>query len=297
MEIQGKEVRVRGRLIRIAHLDGEGYQFLDDPETALKEVLNSGIRIDLFTFLPRLSDASPRYNYPMESENLAVLPVTTFEHWWKQQIGFKARNKAKQAEKKGVIIREVVFDEALVRGIHAIYNETPARQGRRFLHYGEDLGTVRRISSTWPDSSIFIGALFEGELIGFAKLVSDERGTQAGLMHILSMIKHRDKAPTNALIAQAVRSCADRGIPYLWYANFAYGRKQRSSLSDFKERNGFAKMDVPRYYVPLTCAGRVALRFGLHHKIADRVPEPVAASYRRARELWYGRKYAGSENV
>ena len=36
-------------------------------------------------------------------------------------------------------------------------------------------------------------------------------------MHILSMVSHRDKAPTNALIAQAVRSCADRSIPHLVY--------------------------------------------------------------------------------
>jgi hypothetical protein len=46
-------------------------------------------------------------------------------------------------------------------------------------------------------------------------------------MHILSMIRHREKAPTNALIAQAVRSCAERGIPYLWYAaaRMAYVRE------------------------------------------------------------------------
>ena len=44
-------------------------------------------------------------------------------------------------------------------------------------------------------------------------------------MQIVSMVGHQDKAPTNALIAQAVRSCAERGIPYLWYANMSYGKK------------------------------------------------------------------------
>ena len=29
------------------------------------------------------------------------------------------------------------------------------------------------------------------------------------------------------------------GISHLVYSNFAYGKKERSSLSDFKERNGF----------------------------------------------------------
>ena len=61
-------------------------------------------------------------------------------------------------------------------------------------------------------------------------------GMQAGMMHIVSMIRHRDKAPTNALVAEAVRSCANRGISFFGAAsNFAYGKKERSSLSDFKE--------------------------------------------------------------
>ena len=81
-------------------------------------------------------------------------------------------------------------------------------------------------------------------------------------MNIVSMVRHRDMAPTNALVAQAVRSCAERGIPYLVYSKFAYGKKQRSSLSDFKERNGFQRIDVPRYYVPLTRTGWLARSLG-----------------------------------
>ena len=50
-------------------------------------------------------------------------------------------------------------------------------------------------------------------VIGFAKLVPDEDHQQAALMQILSMVSHRDKSPTNALIAQAVRSCAERRNP------------------------------------------------------------------------------------
>ncbi len=99
-------------------------------------------------------------------------------------------------------------------------------------------------------------------------------------MHILSMIQHRDKAPTNALIAQAVRSCAERRIPCLWYGNFFHGRTQRDSLADFKRHNGFQKVDLPRYYVALTAAGRMALRLGLHHTRTDWIPTP-AATYRR----------------
>jgi hypothetical protein len=110
-------------------------------------------------------------------------------------------------------------------------------------------------------------------------------------MHIVSKIKHRDKAPTNALVAQAVRSCADRKIPYLVYSNFAYGKKETSSLSDFKERNGFERVDVPRYYVPLTALGRIAFRLGLHHKLVDLLPGPVLLKAREMRDSWYNRKF------
>lgn len=297
MYVYDKEVRVEGKLIRIAHLDGEGYQFLEDPEAALGALRRSGTRIDLFTFIQKLSDTSPKYEYPMEWDNMAALRVSSFEDWMKNKIDFKVRNKVRKAEKNGVTVREVSFDDALVRGISAIYDETPVRQGKPFWHYRKDFEAVRRMNGTFIDRSIFIGAFLEDSLIGFVKLVSDEDRGQAGLMQIISMIQHRDKAPTNALIAQSVRSCAERGISYLWYANFSYGKKQRDSLADFKRHNGFQKVDVPRYYVPLTAAGRMALRLGLQHGINDWIPEPVASKYRRIRSLWYARRFPGLEST
>ncbi|MBZ5670788.1 MAG: hypothetical protein LAO04_13790 [Acidobacteriia bacterium] len=290
VNVCGRDVRVAGRLLRIARLEAEKYQFLDDPEPVVRALRKSGIRIDLFTFMQRLPETSPKYAYPMEWDNLAVLPVSTFDHWWTQQIGFKARNKAKQAEKRGVTLREVPFDDALVRGIWEVYNECPVRQGRPFTHYGKDVETVRKEEATFLESSVFIGAFFDGKLIGFVKLVADETRRQAGLMNIVSMIQHRDKAPTNALVAQAVRSCAERGIPHLVYSNFAYGKKQQDSVSDFKERNGFQRVDLPRYYVPLTRVGWAGFRLGLHRRFADRLPEPLIAKLRELRNTWYNRK-------
>jgi len=287
----GREIQVQGRLVRIARLDGDKYKFLDNPELLVDALQKFHKRIDIFTFMQRLPDVSPKFDYPMELDNLAVLRVSTFEDWWTKTIGFKARNKAKQAAKKGVVVKEVVFDDALTRGIWAIYSESPVRQGRRFPHYGKTMDQVRKMSATFLDTSIFIGAYFDGDLIGFIKLTTDESRMQAGMMHIVSMIRHRDKAPTNALVAQAVRSCADRGISHLVYSNFAYGKKERSSLSDFKERNGFQRIDLPRYYVPLTRLGWAAFRLGLHHKFVDRLPEPLLAKARDLRYLWYRHRF------
>jgi hypothetical protein len=288
MIIGGKDIRIDGRLVRIGRLAAEKYEYLDEPEAVLDECRRARTRVDVFTFIQSLSNRSTTYAYPCEADNLAAVPVSTYEYWWTKQINGKTRNMVRRAEKTGVVVREVPFDDALVRGISAIYNECPMRQGRTFWHYGKDVAAVRAENGTLLDRSVFIGAFAGETLIGFAKLVSDAHEGQAGLMQILSMIQHRDKAPTNALVAHAVRSCADRRIPYLVYANFAYGSKQHDSLAEFKQHNGFERFDIPRYYVPVTLVGRAALAVGAQRGFRSRVPEPVLASLRRARRLWQG---------
>ena len=291
MKICGREVKIQGRLCRTAHLDADGYKFLDDPEAAIGELRKSEKRIDLFTFVQKLPETIPKYTYPMEWDNVAALKVSTFEHWWTKQIRSDTRNKARRAAKKGVVIREVPFDNALARGIWEIYNECPVRQERRFPHYGKSLEVVREMSATYLDSSFFIGAYLDDKLIGFIKLTVDDTGTQAGMMHILTMIRHRDKAAANALVAQAVRSCAERHIPYLVWSRFAYGKKTQSSLSKFKEESAFERVDIPQYFVPLTRWGSFALSTKLHHRLYDRLPEPLAEKLRELRGAWYQSRF------
>lgn len=297
LQVAGRDIKIEGGLIRTGRIDGEKYCFLEDPEPVLQGIRKCGTRVDLFTFIQKLPDTiqtmtntSPKYPYPLEWDNFAALPIATFDDWWTKTLGFKARNKAKQADKHGVVLKEIEFGEALIRGIWEIYNETPIRQGKRFLHYGMTLDQIRGYSGTFLDQSIFIGAFLEDRMIGFVKMTWNETRTQAGLMHILSLVSERDKAPTNALVARAVRACADRGIPWLVYSNFAYGKKQTDSLSDFKERNGFKKVDVPRYYVPLTPLGWAVFRTGLHHKLIDRLPEAWITKLREFRNDWYAKK-------
>lgn len=153
---------------------------------------------------------------------------------------------------------------------------------------------MHKAEATYLDRSIFIGAFVGDTLIGFVKLVTDENKRQANLMNILSMIQHRDKAPTNALIAQAVRSCGEHGIPYLLYQNFSYGKKRPDGLSKFKEVNGFHRVELPRYYVPLTRLGWAAFRLNLHHKFVDHLPESVSNRLRDFQNTWYRRKFRTS---
>src|SRR5215469_13649874 len=138
MKICSKDIKVRGRLLRIASLDGDKHEFPNDPDAFLTQLRSCGTRVDIFTFLQRIPETVPKYAYPFEWDNLAVLPVSTFDHWWNKQIRSFPRNRARQAEKKRVVVREVPFDDALVRGIWEIYNECPVRQGTPFIHYGKD---------------------------------------------------------------------------------------------------------------------------------------------------------------
>ena len=225
MLINGKTLVVDRPFARIARV-AEGYEFVEDPEEFRTALQQHGVTADIFTFIPRISETSQRFDYPVGSENLAVLRVSTFEHWFTNQIGKKTRNMIRKGQKSGVTVREVPFDDALAAGICLVNDERPLRQGRRFSHYGDDLPTVRRLNGTFISRSVFLGAFLGDKLVGYAKVTSDENCSQAGLMQILSMDCHRDKAPTNLLIAEAVRLCARRKIPYLWYAKFAYGSKR-----------------------------------------------------------------------
>ena len=91
-----------------------------------------------------MPETEPRFEYYTEWESIAVLPVTTFTHWWSKQIKPETRNLIRKAEKKGVEIREARYDDEFVRGMTAVFNETPIRQGRRFWHYGKDFETVKQ---------------------------------------------------------------------------------------------------------------------------------------------------------
>ena len=117
LRICGRDINIRGRLLRVATIEGDKYRFMDDPQPVVEGLQQAGTRVDLFTFMQRLPETTPKYSYPMEWDNFAALPITTFEHWWTEVLGFKGRNKAKQAEKKGVKVREIPFDDVLMQGI------------------------------------------------------------------------------------------------------------------------------------------------------------------------------------
>jgi hypothetical protein len=91
------------------------------------------------------------------------------------------------------------------------------------------------------------------------------------------------------LIARAVERCEARKCNYLIYGKYNYGTT-KSSLAEFKRRNGFEHILVPKYYIPLTVKGRVSLKLGLHRGARALVPSPLLVLFRRLRSHFYQRK-------
>ncbi len=89
MNVCGKELRIRGRVLRIARLEADRYEYLDDPVAAIDELRTAAGRIDIFSFMQRLSEPLPKYPYRMELDNLAAVTVSTFDHWWNKQVNGK----------------------------------------------------------------------------------------------------------------------------------------------------------------------------------------------------------------
>jgi hypothetical protein len=281
VDIDKQTYVVNGGPVTVAGLEDDWYEDVRDPESVIKALSTQpGFKPDVFTFLQRMPDLQPRYDFHLEFEAVAALPITSYDQWWNKQVKGTTRNMVRKSQKAGVETKEVPYDDEFVRGMVQIFNESPMRQGRRFWHYGKDFGTVKEQFSRYIFREEMIGAYYKGELIGFVMLGDAERFGVVG--QIISMIKHRDKATNNALMAKAVEVCARKKLPYL-----VYGYWSESSLVDFKRYSGFEEARMPRYFVGLTQKGKLGLKLGLHRGWKAIVPEKIKVPLKKLRRHWH----------
>jgi hypothetical protein len=288
-EICGRTVVVTGKWIRMAQVRDEEVVegvTVEDPESFIAKLRESELKADVFTFAQRPPEITPKYDYHWDWDNWAAVRTTCFKDWW-ENLPQESRKNVRRAVRRGVVVKIVPFDDNLVNGVHRLYNHTPVRDGRLFWHFGKDVHSVRRELATYLDRSEFIGAYWNEELIGFVKMVRVDQ--VATLMHIISMNEHYDKRPMNALIAKAAEFCEQKGISHLIYGQFIYGNKRRSSLVEFKRRNGFEQVNFPRYYVPLTVRGEVFVRLRLYRGLSGLIPEPILEPLLSLRASYYKR--------
>lgn len=276
---------ISGTCFKTVSLKNEWQEDIGNPEEVVRALKAMPSRLDFLKFCQRVPDTEAKYQYYKEWRQVAAIPISTFQHWWDKQIRFRARNKLRKAEKLGVRIEEVEFDDDFVRGVTEIYNQCPIRRGKPFRHYGKDFATVKTELAIDLHTAVFVAAYYDRELIGFVKFQIDDRYGRITL--ILDKIVHRDKSPTNGMIAKAIEICAQRRIPYLIYYLW-----RRGDHGKFQESVGFERFPVPEYYVPLTLLGKLVLALKLHHGWKSVIPERVLVWLLDLRGNWYAKKLA-----
>lgn len=258
---------------------------VDDPESSVAALKKSSLGADIFAFNQQFPDLTPKLPFPMEWDSVAALPIRSYQHWF-DSLPVSSRKNLKRSMRKGVVVREAAFTDEFVNGLVEIYRESPVRQRRTFWHYGKSFETVREEAGTYLERSLFLGAFFEERLIGFAKIVFVDR--LARYMQILCMKAHEDKRAIHALIAKSVEICEERHCSHLTYGKYTYGNAGYTSLTEFKVRNGFQQFLVPRYFVPLTAMGRIAMALGVHRGVNGMLPESVIRLLLRMRSRFSG---------
>ncbi len=276
---------ITGRILRIASLKDEYDIGLLEPNATIRTLKTREYgRIDVFTFIQKIPDTVPTLDFPIEWESLAVLEYKDHKYWFEKILDDKTRNMIRKAGKKGVAITRARFDDPFVRGIMEIYNETPVRQGRPFKHFGKTFDETKAANATHLERSEFIGAYLGPELIGFVKVAFGEKTARAE--QIISKVAHRDKAPTNALLDETVKLCEERKIPYLIYGTWP----AKETFAQFKKNNGFVEYRLPRYYVPLTRRGAIAVKLKWYKGLKGLVPGRMREAFMALRERWYSGK-------
>ena len=287
--IDDKTIVITGRWLKMAIVRSEEWleTELGNPEQCIRQLKTLRPllgRADIFTFTQKLPATHPQYPYRMEWDSVAAIRLTSFTEWW-EKLPQETRKNARRSLKRGVVARVTELNDDLIRGIVEINNESPMRQGKLFHHYGKDFDAVRRDYSSFIDRSDFICAYLGEELIGLMKIVYS--GKVAAILQLLSKSSHYDKRPTNALIAKAVERCEEKGISYITYGKYSYGNKRKSSLTEFKSRNGFEEILVPRFYVPLTSKGKICITLKLHRDLVGILPEKAICFGVNVRAKWY----------
>jgi len=258
---------VRRKLFFTMAIDSREYlQNIMPTEEMMKDLRSR--KVDLFAFLERkwcCPIAEPSKAWTKAEDNIAILNLKSYDEWLRN-IGKKTRNMIRKAEKTGITTDVAVTDDRLAEGIWKIFNETPIRQGRAFPHYGISLDSVKQNLQSFPNFT-YVGAYLQNEMVGFAHLIHGDHLTM--ISQLLSLQKTRDKAVNNALIAKAIQFCSNNHIEWIMYGRIG----NHPTLDDFKENNGFRKLLLNRYYLPLTGKGKLAIKLKLNRELKDTLPQ------------------------
>jgi hypothetical protein len=277
LAIDDNAIIVKGSWMKTAIVNAEEWlpEEIEDPRLCieqLKDRRSHQLRADIFTFTQKPSATNRKYDYPMELDSVAAVRTSNYQAWW-GGLPQESRKNVRRSQKRGVVLAVKELDDESCRDLMSLNNDSAVRQGKSYTHYGKTFEQVKKDQESFFGRRELVWAYADGELVGFLKMVY--RGDVASILHLIPKMSQQDKRPANALIAKAVELCAARGISMLTFGMFNYGNKRESSLKEFKTRNGFEEVLVPRYYVPLSLWGAVGMRFGLHRGLVGVLPHRV----------------------
>jgi hypothetical protein len=289
LDVNGKKLFAKGKWLKTAVVRGEEMMEseLENPEVyieKLKADKGRELKADIFSFTQKLPATRPKYSYPAERESIAAIHLVSFKGWW-EGLPQETRKNVRRAQKRGVQVSIRELDDDLVQGIRGVNDDSPLRQGTANAYYGQSFDETKERYGEFVGRCDFVCAYFGEELIGFLHLVY--RGGVASILNLTTKPSHFDKRPANALMAKAAEICEAKGVSYITYGQYNYGNKTHSPLRQFKTRNGFEEILVPRFYVPLTAWGKFCMRVKLHRGLIGVLPHSVITFGVNARTKWY----------
>src|SRR5712692_1617259 len=93
-QIEGRTVVVTGKGLKIASIKDEGVvegEPVPNPEKFIGELQQAGLRMDIFSFAQRIPDFTPKFRYRFEWDNVAAIPISSFEDWWTNRLPQESR--------------------------------------------------------------------------------------------------------------------------------------------------------------------------------------------------------------
>ena len=275
MAVNGDMIVVTGKVIKMAAVHDEIWaeNEVEHPERCIKALMSVDTKTpqaDIFTFTQKPTSTILKYSFSYDLESIAAIHLTSFKEWW-ERLPQESRKNVRRSQKRGVVVKVKEFDDELIHGIVDVNNDSPVRQGRSYSHYGKSFDQVKKDHSAFIERSDFICAYHGSEIIGFLKIVY--RGNVASILQLAPKLSQSDMRPANAMLAKAIEQCEARGVSCVTYGLFNYGNKKDTPLREFKVRNGFGEILIPRYYVPLTTWGAVCVRTKLYRGLIGILPQ------------------------
>lgn len=191
----------------------------------------------------------------------------SFKHIWEKAYSKHARNRARKAEKEGVVVREVSELDKWISDIQSCNMSSFHRTKRypRYPHSDKEafLVYLNRHRQLLHEGFKVYGAFFRNRLIAYIATV--ESNKLIILMLALSRSEFLPKCPSNALLKYIISyACKDN---FSWI-NYSFDRVPYdpdrptllSSLRRFKFEHGFEERPMNIYSLGLTYSGRLLQR-------------------------------------